>query len=91
MDAEERRDRRVDARQLHRDKTVEEHGAPGSAVSLVSDPANSRARRSSEDLAWGNLSRAQYSSIRGATSDSMKARTRSIRALSLSEKFSQIL
>src|SRR5437588_2360644 len=40
MDAPERRHRRIDARQLHRDKTVQQPAAAGGAVSLITHPSD---------------------------------------------------
>jgi hypothetical protein len=48
--APERRDRRIDPRQLHRDKAVEQPVAAGGAVSEITDPADTDFRHLRNDI-----------------------------------------
>src|SRR5277367_1918856 len=50
MDAPERRDRRIDTRQFHRDKTVQEPTATGGTVTLIAHPADTDFGHLRDDL-----------------------------------------
>ena len=50
MHAPERRDRRIDPRQFHRDKTVQQPAAPGRAISLIAYPADADLGHFRDDL-----------------------------------------
>ena len=50
MDAPERRDRRIDPRQLHRDKAVQQPAAAGRAISFVAYPADADVGHLRNDL-----------------------------------------
>jgi hypothetical protein len=50
MHAPERRDRRINARQLHRDKAVQQPAAADGTVSLIAHPADADFRHLRDDL-----------------------------------------